>query len=106
MFLLGHGRVAEPMLDLVHLVFEVEERLERTAGFFEHGAAGVRQPVLRQVADCQVGRSDNAAGVGLLVARQHAEQRGFSGAVWSAQADTLAVVDLPGDAIEQDPVAE
>ena len=54
------------MLDVVHLGLDVEQRLEGAAGFLEHGAAGVRQAVLREVADRQVRRLDDAAGVRLV----------------------------------------
>ncbi len=47
-----------------------------------------------------------AAGVRLVEAGEHLEQRGLAGAVRPAQADTVAVADLPGDVIEQGAVAE
>ena len=39
-------------------------------------------------------------------AGQHLEQRRLAGAVRAAQADAIAVADLPGDVIEQRAVAE
>ena len=66
----------------------------------------MRQAVLRQVADGQVGRLDDAAGVRLVEPGQHLEQRRLAGAVRPAQADTIAVADLPGDVVEQRAVAE
>ena len=94
------------MLDVVHLGLHVEQRLEGAAGFLEDRAAAVRQAVLRQVADRQrVGLVDDA-GVGLVDAGQHLEQRGLAGAVRAAQADAIAVADLPRDVVEQGAVAE
>ena len=67
---------------------------------------GVGEAVLRQVADRQVGRLDDAAGVRLVEPGQHLEQRRLAGAVRPAQADAIAVADLPGDVVEQRAVAE
>ena len=44
--------------------------------------------------------------VGLVEAREHLEQRGLAGAVRSAQADAIAIADLPGDVLEQGLLAE
>ena len=66
----------------------------------------VAEAVLRQVADRQPGGLEDRAGVGLVEPGQHLEQRGLAGAVRAAQADALAVVDLPADGVEQDAVAE
>ena len=46
------------------------------------------------------------ARVGLVEPGQHAQQRRLAGAVRSAQADAVAVGDLPGDVVEQDAFAE
>ena len=37
---------------------------------------------------------------------EHAQQRGLAGAVGTAQPDAVAVADVPGDGVEQHPVAE
>ena len=99
-------RVAKPVLDVVHLGLDVEQRLKRAAGFLEDRAARVRQPVLRQVADRQVGRLDDRARVRLVEAGEHLQQRGLAGAVRAAQADAVAVRDLPRDVVDQGAVAE
>ena len=66
----------------------------------------MRQAVLRQVAERQrVGFLDEA-GVGLVEAGEHLEQRGLAGAVRPAQADAIAIADLPGDVLEQGLLAE
>ena len=90
----------------MHLRLHVEQRLEGAAGLLEDGAARVGEAVLRQVADGQPGRLDDGAGVGLLETGQHLEQRGLAGAVRAAQADAVAVADLPGDVLEEGPDAE
>jgi hypothetical protein len=42
----------------------------------------------------------------LLAVRQHLEEGGLAGSVRSAQADTIAVIYLPGDVLQEHPVAE
>ena len=83
-----------------------EQLLERAAGLFEDRAAGVGQTVLRQVADRQRRRLENRPAVGLVEPRHHLEQGGLAGAVRAAEADALAIGDLPGDVVQQDTVAE
>ena len=94
------------MLDVVHLVPEVEERLKGAAGLLEHGATRMGEAVLREVADRQVRRRDNRARVGFLVSGQHPEQCCLAGAVGAAEADTVAVADLPRHTIEQNPITK
>jgi hypothetical protein len=94
------------VLDVVHLRLHVEERLEGAARLLEHGAARVGEAVLRQVADGQPCRLHDGAVVRVLQAGQHLEQRGLAGAVRAAQADAVAVTDLPGDVFEERPDAE
>src|SRR5688500_1934698 len=98
--------VAEPLLECGDLVAHVEQRLEREAGFLEQRAAAVDQAVLREVAHRESGRLDDRAAVGLLEAGEHLEQRGFAGAVRSAEPDAFAVIDLPADRIEKHASAE
>ena len=98
--------VAEPLFERGDLVAHVEQRLEGEAGLLDQRAAAVVEAVLRQVADGQPGRLDDRAGVGLLEPGEHLEQRGLAGAVRAAEADALAVVDLPADRVEQDAAAE
>jgi hypothetical protein len=66
----------------------------------------VLQAVLRQVADAESGGLDHGASVDLLEPGQHAQQRRLAGAIRAGQSDALAVGDLPGDRVEQHPVAE
>ena len=49
---------------------------------------------------------DDEARVGLLEPGEHLEQRRLAGAVRPAQADALAIVDLPADRVEQHAIAE
>src|SRR5258707_549777 len=46
----GDRRIAEPRLERVHLRFHPDELAERARRFFEDGAAGVAEAVLRQIA--------------------------------------------------------
>ncbi len=64
------------------------------------------ESVLRQVADRQPRRLDDLAGIGLVQPRENPQQRRLAGAVRAAQADTVAVGDLPGDVVEEDAIAE
>ena len=59
------------------------------------------EAVLRQVAERQRIRLLDDAGVGLVEAREHLEQRRLAGPVRAAQADAVAVADLPGDVLEK-----
>ena len=102
----GNRRVAQPLLERVHLGFHREQRAERAGGFLEDGPAGVGQAVLRQIADRQRRRLEDGAAVRLVEPGHHAQQRGLAGAVRAAQAHPLARSDLPGDVVEQDAVAE
>ncbi len=103
---LGQRGVRQPVLDVGHLRLHVEQGLERASRLLEHGAARMGQAVLGQVADGQVRRLGNHAPIGLVEARQHLEQRGLAGAVRAAQADAVAVPDLPGDAVQEGADAE
>ncbi len=89
--------VREALLERRDLGPHVEQRLEREPRLFEQRAAGVQQAVLRQVADREARRLDDEAGVGLLQPGQHLEKGRLAGAVRPAQADALAIVDLPAD---------
>ena len=75
-------------------------------GFVEDGAARAGEAVLGEVADRERGRLDDGSGVGLFEACHHAEQGGLARAVRAAEADPFTVGDLPGDVVEENPVAE
>src|SRR5262245_23088391 len=94
------------MLDVVHFRLDVEERLKGAAGLSKDGPARVGEPILWQVADRQICRSDDRAGIRLVESGKHLEQCRLAGAVRSAQTDTLAVANLPRHVLEQRPVAE
>ncbi len=84
----------------------VEERPERLRDFVHQSPTGVRQPILWQVTDGEACGSDDGARVGLVEPGEHPQERGFARAIGPAQADAIAVRDLPGDAVEQYTLAE
>ncbi len=101
-----HRFIGEPFFERVHLRFHVEQRLKGGGGFVEQGVTGVREAVLRQIADRQAVRLDDQAGVRLVHPGEHLEQRGLAGAVRAAEADPFARADLPGHTVEQDTLAK
>ena len=103
---LRHRVVAQPLFEGGNLVAHVQKGLEGEPSLFAKGAAGVMEPVLRQIANRHSRRLDHQAGVRLVEAGQHLEQRRLAGAVRAAEADALAVVDLPVDGVEQHAIAE
>ena len=98
--------VAETIFQRGDFPPHVEEIGERKARFVLQRVTAVRQPILRQVADREAVRLDDDARVRLLEAGEHLEQRGLARAVRAAQPDALLVIDLPGDVVEQDALAE
>ena len=64
------------------------------------------EPVLRQVTDGERVGSHDGAAVGFVEPGEHPQQRGLAGAIRAAQADAIAIADLPRHLIEQDPLAE
>ena len=103
---LGDGRIAQTLFERVHFAFDRQEFVEGAGGLLEHRAPGVRQAVLRQVADGQRGRLQDRARIRLVEARHHLEERGLARAVGAAQADPFTHVDLPRDVVEQHAIAE
>ena len=79
---------------------------ERLVRLVDDGAAAMGEAVLRQVAERQAVRLLDDAGVGLVEPGEHLEQRGLAGAVRTAQADAIAIADLPGDVVEENALAE
>jgi hypothetical protein len=98
--------VPEAIFQRRDLRLHVEQRLECETDLFPQRATAVGQTVLRQVADREPGRLDDRPAVGLVDPGEHLQQRRLAGAVGAAQADTLAVVDLPRDCVEQNAFAE
>ena len=103
---LGDGRVAQPVLERVHLGLDRDELAERARRFREQRAAGVRKAVLRQISDRQRRGLQHGARVGLVEPCHHPQERRLAGAVGAAQADALAIGDLPRDVVEEHAVAE
>ena len=102
----GQRGIGQRVLDAIDLRARVEQRLERERRLVDERPARVLEAVLRQIADRQPRGLDDVAAVGLVEAGEHAQQRRLAGAVRAAQADAVAVGDLPGDVVEQDAFAE
>ncbi len=103
---LRHMVVGEAVFEGQDLRAHVEQGFEGEAGLFEEGPAAVIEAVLGEVSDRQARWLGDLAAVGLVEARQHFEQGGLAGAIRTAQSDTLPIVDLPADRVEEDAVAE
>ena len=101
-----NGLIAEPLLERVHLGLHREQLVERARRFLEHAATRMFQAILRQVADPQRGRFEDAAGVGLVEPRQHLQQGRLARAIGTAQPDALAIGDLPRDVVKEHAVAK
>ena len=64
------------------------------------------EAVLRQVAEREAVRPLHDPGVGLVQTGQHLQECGLAGPIRAAQPDSVALTDLPGDALQQHAFAE
>ena len=97
------GQLPGQLLDLaLHLAQFVEDG----EAFFEDGAAGELQALLRQVADAHAARLLQRAVVERFQAGQHLHQRGFAGAVGAHQRGLFLVADEPVGLKKQHPRPE
>ena len=103
---LRHGRVGEARFDVVHLRLHGKQAIEGRAGFFEDGAARMCKAVLREIPDGERVRFDDGAAVGFVEPCQHLQHCRLARAIGAAQANALAVRDLPRHALEQHPITE
>ncbi len=99
------GRVGEGVLDAVLLLLQGEQVGEGEDHLLVNRAPVVDDAVLGQVADRGVRRHADLARVGLLDPGEHAQERGLSRPVRPRQADAVPLLDVPGDVLEEDPVA-
>jgi hypothetical protein len=99
------ARSRQRIFDAVLLFLEVEELLEGQHHLVVDRAAMVDDAVLREVPDR--GACGHADGplVRLLDAGEHAEQGGLAGAVGAAEADAIALLDVPRHVLEEDALA-
>ena len=91
--------------ELFHLLFHGAQFGEHRHAFGEHGAAGERQPILRQVAGADAFGAADGAVIETFVPRD-LQQRGFAGAVRAHETDAVARRDQPVSSFEQQLVAE
>ena len=103
---IGQRRIGQRVFDAIDFGAGVEERLKRGRRFVDERAAGMVEAILREIPDGRRGRLDDQALVGVVEPGQDAQERGLAGSVRSAQADAVAVADLPGDVFEQHAFAE
>ncbi len=82
-------------------LFERQDAGEDGHAFGENGAAGKREPFLRQVADAGALHGDDRAGVQAVHAGQDFEQRGFAGAVGAHDAGALVGRNQPVEVFEE-----
>ena len=85
----------------MQFVLQRQQRAERLLASSTSGAAAVFQPILRQIADGQIRRSDDLPASGSSSSRQDFQQRRLAGAVRAAQPHTIPRIQLPGDIVEQ-----
>ena len=102
----GDFRIAESSFEVTHLPLNGKHVIEGFTGFFEEGAAAMRQALLREIPNGQTAGPRDHACVGLIESGHHAKQCRLAGAVRTAQSDSVARLDLPGRRVEEDVCAE
>ena len=98
--------VGQLLFEDAQLLLERQLRPERLARLADERPPAVLEPVLREVADGEVGRRNHLAGVRLVQAREHREKRRLAGAVGAAQSDPVTSVQLPGHVVQEDAIGE
>ncbi len=94
-------RVRHGVLEVHQLVVEVPQAAAAGDGLVQHGAARHLVHFLPEVADGELLREAHHAVVGMLLAHDHAEQRGLARAVGPHQPDLLARIELEGRVDEE-----
>jgi hypothetical protein len=102
----GQRRICQSVLDAFDLGFRIEQALESRRRFVEERAAGVLEPVLRQIPNRETARFDDIPAIRLVESRENPQQRRLARAVRAGKTDTIAVIDLPGDIVEEHAFAE
>jgi hypothetical protein len=87
-----------------HLDAVLERRyvLGRGERLVEHGAAGHLDGFLLEIAHDRVARTDDRAGIGVLLAGDDVEQRGLAGAVWPHESDPVSGANTQTRILEED----
>lgn len=93
------------MFVAAQFTFERKDFVFAFESFLPDGFTAMEHDVLSKVPDADVSGGDDLPVVGVDLARQDFEQRGFTGAVFADQGDTFARVHFPVDFVEQDLVA-
>ena len=104
----GHGAVAagDFLLQLGQLGFDRQQRRQGRAGFGKQRPSAVGQTILGQIAEGRPLGELELATIRLNLTGQHPQQGGFAGAIFTAQADTIARADMPVDAGKDFPAAK
>jgi hypothetical protein len=99
-------RVAEPVLELAQLGLALVEVRGRAAGVLLDGAGRVLEQLLAQEADAHAARVRDEAGVRLVEASAHPEERRLPGPVRTDETDAVPFAEAERDVVEQLAVAE
>src|SRR5262249_35090635 len=91
----------------LHLALAELDLVEPAGDLLPHGLLRAeRLARLVDIAELHRGTDAQGTAIGLLLSRDHAEERGLAGAVGSDDADDAARRQLEGEIVDQQPLAE
>ena len=96
--------IGQFVLQPAALLLQAAQVLKYRERLLEHRPAADKQPVLRQIAEAQIPRTDDSPLIRCLQAGQHLHEGGFAGPVVPHQADAIPLIDLKIQRAEE-PVA-
>ena len=86
--------VGQLMLQPAAFLFQAAQLLKYRERLLEDGPATHKKPILREVAEAQLPRTDNSALIRCLQAGQHLHEGGFPCPVVPHQSDAIPLIDL------------
>ena len=101
-FRAGRVQLRHAARQLLLLVLEGAQIAEHGHAFGEHGAAGKREALLRQIADAGAALRRDGTGIEPFDSGQHFEQRRFAGAVGAHDAGAFVGRNQPVDVLKKD----